>query len=105
MGKEVCWIEFSSAPTMDDSPKFMVELEEKTSPSKQLLLNGTHDGKNHDVCKFDVKLSFFLFELFHFGWKLKCLHFKSRLVACVWYLGRIHPLFRISACFPGDVAR
>ena len=54
MGKEVCWIEYSSAPTMDGSPKFMVELEEKTSPSKQLLLNGKHDGKNQDVCKFVI---------------------------------------------------
>ena len=91
VGKEVCWIECSSAPIVDDSPQLMVELEEKTSPSKQLLLNGKH-MKN--ICKYDVcNFWILLFELFHFGWKLKCLQSSEFPRACGWYLGRIHFLF------------
>ena len=65
VGKEVCWIEYSSAPTVDDSPQLMVELEEKTSPSKQLPWNGKHmkhiwkTYEIYDVCHFCC-LSYFI---------------------------------------------
>ena len=93
VGKEVCWIEYSSAPTVDDSPQLMVELEEKTSPSKQLPWNGKHMKHIWKNIWNIWCLSFLLFELFHFGWKLKRLQSSESPRACGWYLGRIHFLF------------